>query len=418
MTSAYNGLTEFLSDNIFKSHIIQNDKMNLSARSRNFIGKIFNNIKRAERTYQQEKLQATLLHISRDGLPRGESYSYCPKPIRDEIEHTSRTGFQYTFQIQNRTFNVTLVSSSAKPDAVRQYMNKSIRRIYMWLYVASQYANVQCSEQMNIYVYFTSLPKLLPEKSATISQANANTAFTTSCQTRTEINIFRQEEWFKTFIHETFHNMGMDFSAYDNNHVNAEIYTMFPVKTDVRLYETYCEMWGETMAILFHVYYAVRQNTSIDDIHTKMPNIIQAVETGLMREMYHSMFQVSKILSHYDITYDALIKKNDKANACKYKEDTPALSYFVIKSILLFNIDYFMVWCDYNNRASLNFTNLLEKDDMYTKMARYCEIVRKHYTDPAYIDVLNQMQQMYNGVKKSHKNKYILKNLRMTITEY
>ena len=77
-----------------------------------------------------------------------------------------------------------------------------------------------------------------------------------------------------------------------------------------------------------------------------------------------------------------------------------------------------MVWCDYNNRASLNFTNLLEKDDMYTKMARYCEIVRKHYTDPAYIDALNQMQQMYNGVKKLHKNKYILKNLRMTITEY
>ena len=192
MISAYNGLTEFLSDNIFKTHIIQNDQMNLSARSRNFIGKIFNNIKRAERTYQQEKLQANLLHISRDGLPRGSSYSYCPKPIRDEIEHTSKTGFQYTFQIQRRIFTVTLVSSSAKPAEIRQYMNKSIRRIYMWLYVASQYANVQCSEQMNIYIYFTSLPKLLPEKSATISQVNANTAFTTSCQTKTEINVFRQ----------------------------------------------------------------------------------------------------------------------------------------------------------------------------------------------------------------------------------
>jgi flagellum-specific peptidoglycan hydrolase FlgJ len=55
---------------------------------------------------------------------------------------------------------------------------------------------------------------------------------------------------------------------------------------------------------------------------------------------------------------------------------------------------------------------------MYTKMARYCEIVRKYYTDPAYIDVLNQMQQMYKGITKSNKNKYIFKNLRMTITEY
>jgi hypothetical protein len=51
-------------------------------------------------------------------------------------------------------------------------------------------------------------------------------------------------------------------------------------------------------------------------------------------------------------------------------------------------------------------------------MARYCEIVRKYYTDPAYINALNQIQQMYKGIKPSHKNKYILKNLRMTITEY
>ena len=77
-----------------------------------------------------------------------------------------------------------------------------------------------------------------------------------------------------------------------------------------------------------------------------------------------------------------------------------------------------MVWCDYNNHSSLNFTNLLDKDDMYTKMARYCEIVRKQYNDPAYVNALNQMQQTYKGIKKSHKNKYILNNLRMTITEY
>jgi len=31
---------------------------------------------------------------------------------------------------------------------------------------------------------------------------------------------------------------------------------------------------------------------------------------------------------------------------------------------------------------------------------------------------LTQIQQIYKSIKTSHKNKYILNNLRMTITEY
>ena len=36
--------------------------------------------------------------------------------------------------------------------------------------------------------------------------------------------IFRNEEWFKALIHETFHNMGFDFSCIDSSIPDRVIY--------------------------------------------------------------------------------------------------------------------------------------------------------------------------------------------------
>ena len=416
MEQKHSEITEFLSDNLFKTQILPRNKLHFSHRSKDFIGKLFNDINQSERIYISDNITGTTLNINKDGLPSGQSYSYCPQEIRDEIESKSKCGFQYMFNIKDRKFNIVLVSPD-KLNIVIPYMKKAIKNIYMWLYVASQYAKPKCSEQMNVYIYLTGLSKMLPEKEATISRMHVNTAFTTACQTQTEVHVFRREEWFKTFIHETFHNMGMDFSAYDNNLINNEMYTIFPVNTDFRLYESYCEMWGETMAILFNVHRSMRRNTKVEYIQDRIPNMIKSVEAAIIQETYHALFQVSKILSHYGLTYDELIKNNMGQNGCSYKEDTPVLSYFVIKSILMYNIDEFLQWCIHNNGSSLNFTNLLSNDEIQAKMKRYCGIAKKHYKDEDYIDILSEIQHIYKGIKPIRKNRYILQNLRMTITE-
>ena len=82
-------------------------------------------------------------------------------------------------------------------------------------------------------MYLTPHKKKLPKQYNLIDREHANTAFTTSCQTETEICIFREEEWFKTFIHETFHNMGMDFTANGSQYTNELIYTFIPIETMV-----------------------------------------------------------------------------------------------------------------------------------------------------------------------------------------
>ena len=50
-----------------------------------------------------------------------------------------------------------------------------------------------------------------------IDQIHVNTGFTTTCPVDSEIVIFREEEWFKVFIHETFHNFALDFSDMNNS---------------------------------------------------------------------------------------------------------------------------------------------------------------------------------------------------------
>jgi hypothetical protein len=98
----------------------------------------------------------------------------------------------------------------------------------MWLYVANHYASRECSQKMNIYIYFTDFKKVLPTSERMIHRENANTAFTTSCQTVTEINLYREEEWFKVLIHETFHNLGLDFSEVDDKSSRNAILKIFP----------------------------------------------------------------------------------------------------------------------------------------------------------------------------------------------
>ena len=57
----------------------------------------------------------------------------------------------------------------------------------------------------NLYL-FTNHKKLLPSKEIILNTSHVNSAYTYACREDT-MTIFRQEEWFKVFIHETFHCM-------------------------------------------------------------------------------------------------------------------------------------------------------------------------------------------------------------------
>jgi hypothetical protein len=59
-------------------------------------------------------------------------------------------------------------------------------------------------------------------------------------------------------MHETFHSFGLDFSErHSQNESNQIILSLFPAvdkKTDIRLFETYCEMWAEIFNLMFYLF--------------------------------------------------------------------------------------------------------------------------------------------------------------------
>ena len=117
--------------------------------------------------------------------------------------------------------------------------------IILWLFILNKYSSKVCSKYFTVYFYFTSLTKNLPSSNIDILQEeHVNTAFTSTCTNHSEIVIYRKEEWLKVFIHETFHNFGLDFCDMNCFKGNKYILDLFPVDSEVKLYESYTEFWA------------------------------------------------------------------------------------------------------------------------------------------------------------------------------
>ena len=214
MKSITHNLSDFLEKHISKK-LSNIPTLSFSEKTRGILKPILIHLKDAEDSYMNN------IHSIREqwvdtGLLKGYAYSYCSADIRKVIEDTYYHQCTYTFKIKNRDIIVALIYPQTKTKKQASYFFKeSIKRIYMWIYIASIFAPVHCANNVNIYLYFTDLKKVLPNNGNIIEQIHANTAFTTSCSKNIEIHIYREEEWFKVLIHESFHCFGLDFSEFD-----------------------------------------------------------------------------------------------------------------------------------------------------------------------------------------------------------
>ena len=264
-------------------------------------------------------------------------YFHIPNKIRQEIESktTSQLSFETTL-LRGRKVEIYIASSgSSKPD-----YEIYIKNMIAWLNYISEFASPKCAQTLKIYLLLTDAKKTIPEMDEDIiDRIHANTAFTTSCSKENTICIFRREEWFKVFIHETFHCFGLDFSALNADESNRHILSHFPTvdpKTDIRLYETFCEMWAEIFHLMFCLFVS-KDGRCSQFSETRF-------QTALQKEQVFSIYQSNKVLRHAvaELRYEELFASDhDK----KYREKTQAFSYYVLKSALLWNIDAFIRWC-------------------------------------------------------------------------
>jgi len=394
-----NDLIEFIKTNI--SPYINCPNLKFSLKSKKMLSSIFDEMLNGEKAFENANIKDKWIDFEKDKLPKGFDYDYSPEIARNEIESMPKFGCIYNFVLNGRNIQVSIIMP--RTNITKNDCNEKIKRIFIWLYIATKYSAYECSRNLNIFIYLTEIKKLLPSNHKHIQQENANTGFTTTCNTTSEIHIFRSEEWFKVLLHETFHNLGLDFSGVNNDGINQCVYNIFPIKSEQKYFETYCEMWAETINAMF-ISFLSSKNKNVENMIKNTTNILKI-------EREFSLFQCVKVLHFFGMKYTDLYENTpNAANARihKYKETTPVFSYYILKSIMMFFIDKYIDWCATNNETSINF-NKNPKN-----LIKYCEFIREHYKKPSYLDAIKSMEKTVLNKKNP---KTIMETLRMTVYE-
>lgn len=338
-------------------------------------------------------------------LPSQVDLNALPKTIQQGIIESMSTEISYTFKLFERKIKIIfVVEEDSKKVNIHTY-NKHVEKMIMWLWIVHQYADAKCSSNLVVYIYFTPLEKRIPLSNTVIlDETNVNTAITTGCIVDAEIVIYRKEEWFKVFIHETCHSFGIDFSNMNTTECTRRILKLFPVNSRVNLFESYTEFWAETMNVSFCSFMILKNKNNLDEFLSNV-QILMNVERN------YSFFQLVKILNFMGLQYTDLYSlKSDVLRKTLYKENTNVLSYYVIKTILINNYPAFLSWCKINNPTLLQFNKTL------TNQAKYCDYIEKNYKSKSMLDNIKNASQLLTN-KKTNIDHFLITNMRMSLCE-
>jgi len=226
----------------------------------------------------------------------------------------------------------------------------------------------------------TPYEKRMPNRlGSPIDEIHVNTGYTFSCKRANEMYIYRQEEWFKVLIHETFHSFLLDFSSMSHNNGGDDaILSMFSgLHTDLRFYESYTEIWAEIIHTIFIGYSHHRSS---------IKSIFDAFKRNILKERKHSLCKAHAILHHYGLSYRDIIGGGGVGgggNMRSYKENTPVFAYFIIKSCWIYHIDQFINWCAEQNGGSIQFRLLSNK------IQSFCRFYQSLYDKPDYVSAMD-----------------------------
>jgi len=357
--------------------------------------------------------------------PRTFSPDSFPHLVKKHIEQHSLYSLTYSFQLLNKPITIIfLVEEHDESDKTIQKYNKYVDNMLTWLYIVLQHASPECVSKLSVYVYLTTLTKELPKTQMEIlNQHHVNTAFTYSCPKDAEIVVFRKEEWFKVFMHETFHNFALDFSDMNNSACHAKILEIFPVKSEVNLFEAYTEFWARIMNVVFCSYLNTKCKKGFKE--KDIEEFLDNVEMFMNFEIMYSFFQMIKVLHFMNLEYKQLWEQSSNANNLrntKYKEDTNVLSYYVITLIIIYNYQPFLLWC-YNHNPTLLQFNKTPENQM-----EFCHFIESKYKAPKLLHGIKCVTELFERIKvlKTNTNTktnvtkdidYLYTNLRMTLCE-
>lgn len=326
--------------------------------NRDIITPLYRQWKDAEREVKKMTIESTTLFGENMVIPQTLGSDFVPREICDYINANSEK--QHVFRTRVGGRPITFYMTVFEEDNCEIW----VRRMLTWLSIGYHYSKGACANELAIYIYFTPFEKHLPRNiHDTIGPSHVNTGVALRCSKVGEIVIYRKEEWFKVFIHETFHSLGLDLERAQVAAIREKMMMIFPIASDHDVAEAYTETWAR---IIHTIFVSFSESKGIATFEKRLL-------ANLSTEREHSLSQMHKLLHFIGVPYETLRGDGHVDYLCRqnYREKSNVFAYYVICGMLLNDPNAFMEWCqEYNSEE--NVFNFGHNENKFVEFIREC----------------------------------------------
>ena len=294
-------------------------------------------------------------------------------------------------------------------------------KVFIWISMVGQLANKECSEKLDVYFYMTPFKKERPRHAdEVLSAVHVNTGVTRNCETHGEIIIYRAEEWFKVFVHESMHNFNMDFIDLDLRDANNRLRQTFCIPHgDILLFETYTEAWARIINVMFDAYFTNESTLSMRSMTgggDTRGHFIRSVREKLAKNAFFHVNQIVKVLEIMKLKYSEITSANMEVCRKRYKEDTNVYAYYILGGILSAYALPFICWCcDNNQRRNRGGINAIRFSRSNDNLEHFVDLLSRMARDPVLLNMISFIEMSSaSSASSASSSTSMRKTMRMT----
>jgi hypothetical protein len=184
---------------------------------------------------------------------------------------------------------------------------------------------------------------------------------------------------------------------------------MFPLKSEVNLFEAYAECWAEILNVLFVSFFTLKNRGDEKEFLSTSFSLIYL-------EQCFSIFQMVKLLQFMGLRYENLYSRDEQSRIVRenlYRENTNVFSYYVITTLLLSHYEEFIGWCDKEHTSLFAFKKTL----LHQK--KFCGFIQSYYKSIEFLSDIHCVEESIEKIKRYNgkERNFLMNTLRMSISE-
>lgn len=316
---------------------------------REFIDSLYSHL-----TESQDKYSLTNTVVDKNDVPKSNlmDSKMVPQKIAEEMRSYDKVIRKVMFDFTGLSLPITFFIYSPHANRILAELQVILPAIRWLVATHMKYKTAHDAskpEPLVVHLFMSGAKKRFPETSdVTISYEHCNAAVTRACNANGgEIMIYREEEWEKTLLHELCHSLCLDMAAGDDggkqneSETNDGLKQIFHLPGKPMFRETHCELWATILYCAAIAHNHIRTSEIVS-----LANFKAVFQECFEIERHHAFIQTAKILRFWKVDWCDFLKHHmckttnvDRAKQTIPKEETNVFCYFILRTILLHDMD-------------------------------------------------------------------------------